>query len=56
MWQQLDEDLSIILEQSLRGQVETKLNRIRDILYEECRSRFGVVAGKQKGVKQKGRR
>ncbi len=56
VWQQLDEDLSFILEQSLRGQVETKLNCIGDILYEECRNRFGVVAEKQKGSKQKGRR
>lgn len=56
VWQHLDEDLSFILEHSLRGQVETKLNCIGDILYEECRSRFGVVAEKQKGSKQKGRR
>lgn len=56
VWQQLDEDLSFILEHSLRGQVETKLNCIGDILYEECRNRFGVVAEKQKGSKQKGRR
>lgn len=56
VWQQLDEDLSFILEQSLRGQVETKLNRIGDIMYEECRSRFRVGAEKQKGSKQKGRR
>lgn len=56
MWQQFDEDLSFILEHSLRGQVETKLNCIGDILYEECRSRFRVVAEKQKGSKQKGRR
>ncbi|KAG1929052.1 hypothetical protein F2P79_023149 [Pimephales promelas] len=41
VWQQLDEDLCLILEQSLRGQVETKLNRFGVILYEECRSRFG---------------
>ncbi len=32
------------------------LNCIGDILYEECRNRFGVVAEKQKGSKQKGRR
>ncbi|XP_039516167.1 receptor-type tyrosine-protein phosphatase beta-like [Pimephales promelas] len=56
VWQQLDKDLCLILEQSLRGQVETKLNRFGVILYEECRSRFGVVAEKQKGSKQKGRR
>lgn len=58
VWRQLDENISIILEQSLCGQVETKLNRIRNILYEECRSRFGVglVTGEQKGIKHKGRR
>ncbi len=32
------------------------LNCIGAILYEECRNRFGVVAEKQKGSKQKGRR
>lgn len=57
VWQKLDEDLSVILEHSLRGQVETKLNCFGDILYKECRGRFGVVAGKQRsGPKQKGRR
>ncbi|KAL2078851.1 hypothetical protein ACEWY4_024595 [Coilia grayii] len=57
LWQQLDKDLSIILQYSLRGQVESKLNSIGDILYEECRGRFGVVAGKRShGPKQKGRR
>ena len=57
VWQQLDKYLSITLEHSLRGQVETKLNSIGDILYEECRDRFGVVPGKQSaGPKQKGRR
>ncbi|KAL2104213.1 hypothetical protein ACEWY4_001081 [Coilia grayii] len=57
LWQQLDKDLSIILQYSLRGQVESKLNSTGDILYEDCRSRFGVVAGKRShGTKQKGRR
>lgn len=57
VWQQLDKDLSIILEHALRGKVETKLNCIGDILYEECRGRFGAVAGRQSvGPKQKGRR
>lgn len=57
VWQKLDKDLSLILEHSLRGQVESKLNRIGDILYEECRGRFGVTADKRKsGPMQKGRR
>ncbi|CAK6982434.1 hypothetical protein F2P79_011962, partial [Scomber scombrus] len=57
VWQQLDKDLSVILEHSLRSQVETKLNAIGDILYEECRGRFGVKAEKRSsGPKQKGRR
>ncbi|KAK0146800.1 LINE-1 reverse transcriptase [Merluccius polli] len=56
VWQQLDKYLCVILERSLRGQVETKLNCIGDILYEECRGRFGVVPGKQSaGPKRKGR-
>ncbi|KAK0138756.1 LINE-1 retrotransposable element ORF2 protein [Merluccius polli] len=57
VWQQLDKYLCVILERSLRGPVETKLNCIGDILYEECRGRFGVVPGKQSaGPKRKGRR
>lgn len=57
VWQQLDNDLSIILENSLRGQVETNLNCIGDILYEECRGRFGILeARRSTGPKQKGRR
>ncbi|CAK6963971.1 hypothetical protein F2P79_011962 [Scomber scombrus] len=57
VWQQLDKDLSVILEHSLCGQVETKLNAIGDILYKECRCRFGVKAETQSsGPKQNGRR
>ncbi len=57
VWQKLDMDLSLILEQSLRGQVESKLNRIGDTLYDECSGRFGVTADKRKfGPMQKGRR
>lgn len=57
VWQQLDKDLSFLLQHSLRGQVETKLNSFGEILYEECRDRFGAVVGKQSsGPKQKGRR
>ena len=53
VWQQLNKYLSITLEHSLRGQVDS----IGDILYEECRDRFGVVPGKQSaGPKQKGTR
>ena len=36
VWQQLDKYLSLTLK---RGQVETKLSSIGDILYEECRDR-----------------
>lgn len=57
VWQKLDRDLSLILEHSLRGQVETKLNRIGDILYDECIGIFGATAGKQRACPvQKGRR
>ena len=57
IWQKLDKDLSLTLDHSLRGQVETKLNVIGDILYDECVSRFGVVVRKQRpGPMQKGRR
>ena len=57
VWQKLDEDLSRILEHSLHGQVEAKLNRIGDILYEECIGRFGLAVEKRRSVPmQKGRR
>ena len=37
--------------------MESKLNRIGDILYDECRGRFGVAADKRRsGPMQKGRR
>ncbi|KAJ8350642.1 hypothetical protein SKAU_G00257720 [Synaphobranchus kaupii] len=57
VWQKLDNDITVLLEHSLRGRVETKLNSLGDILYEECRSRFGVVAERRRAApKQKGRR
>ncbi|KAJ8341252.1 hypothetical protein SKAU_G00335430 [Synaphobranchus kaupii] len=57
VWQKLDNDVTVLLEHSLRGRVETRLNSLGDILYEECRSRFGVVAERRRAApKQKGRR
>lgn len=57
VWQQLDNDLSLILEYSLHGRVEAKLSCMGDILYDECRNRFGELTEKQKnGPRQKGRR
>lgn len=42
-WQQLDKDLISSLEHSIRGRVKAKLNSLGDILYEECRGRFGAI-------------
>lgn len=57
VWQHLDKNIMVILQHSLRGQVENKLKCFGDILYEECRSCFGVVAERQRAnPKQKGRK
>ncbi|KAJ8351716.1 hypothetical protein SKAU_G00231920 [Synaphobranchus kaupii] len=57
IWQKLDSDLSTVLEHSLRGKVDKKLNLFGDILYEECKARFGVLTNKQRNYSRaKGRR
>ena len=56
-WQKLDTDLSQVLEHSLHGKVDRKLNLLGDILYEECKARFGSLTKKQHNLPpRKGRR
>ncbi|CAJ1069580.1 hypothetical protein F2P79_025612 [Xyrichtys novacula] len=40
-WRRLDESLSQLLQKTLHGTVEAKLNLIGDILYKECSGRYG---------------
>lgn len=57
VWCRLDEDLSGVLQHSLQGTVERKLNMMGNIIYEECRERFGEHTTKQTTApRQKGRR
>lgn len=56
-WRKLDSDLSEILERSVQGSLESRLNLLGDILYQECKDRFGVITIKKSTVpRQKGRR
>ena len=56
-WHKLDVDLVRILEGSLRGGAESKLNQFGDILYQESKGRFGEVSNKQRTApREKGRR
>uniref|UniRef100_A0A3B1JJ67 Reverse transcriptase domain-containing protein n=1 Tax=Astyanax mexicanus TaxID=7994 RepID=A0A3B1JJ67_ASTMX len=56
-WRSLDDHLSVVLEHSLRGTVEHKLASLSNIIYEECRERFGECAEKRAPApRQKGRR
>lgn len=57
LWPELDSDFSMVLEHSLRGQADRKLNLLADILYEERKARFGLLSTKpQKSSKGKERR
>ncbi len=42
-WRKLDELLSGLLQKALRGSVLDKLNLFGEILYEECRNKYGEV-------------
>ncbi len=56
-WCRLDEYLSGVLQYALRGTVERKLTLMGNIIYEECRERFGECTSKQTiAPRQKGRR
>lgn len=56
-WHKLDTDLTKILEGSLEGGMESKLNLFGDILYQAHKDRFGKVNTKQRtATREKGRR
>ncbi len=55
-WRKLDEHLSGLLQKTLRGSVVAKLNLFGEILYEECRNRYGEVTIREAVVRSKGRR
>lgn len=50
VWKKLDSDLTLILQNSLKGQVENKVSS--EIIYEECLDRFGHY-GKKKDATSK---
>ncbi len=52
----LFEHLSGLLQKALRGSVVDKLNLFGEILYEECRNRYGEVTIREAVVRAKGRR
>ena len=52
----MDEHLSELLQRTLRGRVEDKLNLFGEILYEECSGRFGEVTIRKAVERTKGRR
>ncbi|KAJ8356957.1 hypothetical protein SKAU_G00197510 [Synaphobranchus kaupii] len=55
-WRRLDEHLSELLQKTLRGPVEAKLNLFSEILYEECSGRYGEVTSRKTAARIKGRR
>ena len=55
-WQKLDNDLSQLLELALRGSVENKIKILGEIIYEECKGRFGEAGRKEPTAPRKGRR
>ncbi|KAJ8399573.1 hypothetical protein AAFF_G00409840 [Aldrovandia affinis] len=57
VWRKLNTDLSKVLQGSLRGSVEAKLNLLGEILYQDCKDRFGEMTIKQTTAPRgKGRR
>lgn len=52
----MDEHLSELLQRTLCGPVEAKLNLFGEILYEECSGRYRKVTIKKAVVRTKGRR
>nr|XP_061841449.1 sodium- and chloride-dependent neutral and basic amino acid transporter B(0+)-like [Nerophis lumbriciformis] len=55
-WRRLDEHLSGLLQNALRGSVVAKLNLFGEILYEECSNRYGEVTIRETTIKPKSRR
>lgn len=56
-WRALDTHLIKILEESLHGGAEAKLNQIGDIIYQTCKDRFGEIVPRQRTIRrEKGRR
>ncbi len=53
-WRKLDEHLSRLLQKALCGSVVAKLNLFGEILYEECRNRYGEVTIREAVVRSKG--
>lgn len=55
-WQRLDSNLSLLVELSVHGGVESKLNIFGEIIFEECRERLGEVIRRERTAPRKGRR
>ena len=45
-WAQLDEDLSITLDNTLKGDAVKKIKTMVEIVYQTCYDRFGIKEGK----------
>lgn len=48
--------MSDLLQRTLRGSTEAKLNLFGEILYEGCRSSYGELTLKKPAARTKGRR
>ena len=55
-WEEMDEDLSKVLELSLKGDIKKKLQAMGRITYSYGNDRFGLVEAKERPPKGKGRR
>ncbi len=55
-WQRLDNDLTLILKNSLKGKADCKVHIFSDIIYAKCLSRFGRAEKKECMPKAKSRR
>lgn len=54
-WRSLDQDLYTIPGKSLRGSAATKVNLFGNIIYEEAKKRFGVIAQRKNISKEPGK-
>ena len=55
-WKQLDDDLDKLLEQTLKGPVETKLESLTSIVYTVSKDRFGLCEKKEPKPQEPNRR
>ena len=55
-WQDLDDDLDCILNETLKGNIESKLESFVTIIYSVSRERFGVIETKGKNEQKQNRR